>query len=148
MVFPKSTSASRSPQEAAAAAGVTPNARKGSERGLSGPCRARVLDRDGEGFPYLRPWAATTEEIAEPFDVLRPERKEEDRAAAWTEPDPPGDPLKTEADSARQRRGTRVGTRGRITQPSEGAGEQLHLWIALWVPLPRTAALPKRPQEN
>ncbi|KAJ1161450.1 hypothetical protein NDU88_001936 [Pleurodeles waltl] len=88
MVFPTSTSALWSPQEAAAAAGVTSDAREGSERRVSDPCWARVLDGDGEASSYPRPWAATAEEIVEPFDVLQPERKEEDRAAAGTEPDP------------------------------------------------------------
>ncbi|KAJ1188608.1 hypothetical protein NDU88_005367 [Pleurodeles waltl] len=87
-VFPTSTLASRSPQEAAVAAGVTPDPREGSERGVSDPCCARVLDRDGEASPYLRPQAAIAEELAEPFDVLQPERKEEDRAEAGTVPDP------------------------------------------------------------
>ncbi|KAJ1099953.1 hypothetical protein NDU88_005045 [Pleurodeles waltl] len=97
---------------------VTPDAREGSERGVSDPCCARVLDGDGEASLYLRPRAATVKEIAEPLDVLRPERKEEDRATAGTEPDPPGDPLKTEVDSTHRCGGAHAGTRGRIARPS------------------------------
>ncbi|KAJ1160743.1 hypothetical protein NDU88_001236 [Pleurodeles waltl] len=142
-VFPTCTSASRSHQEATAAAGVTTEVRKGSERGVSDPCWARVLDGDGKASPYLRLRAATVEEIPKPFDVLRPERKEEDRAAAETEPDPLGDPLKTEADSARRHGGARAGTRGGITRPSKGAGERLHPRITLRVPPPPDSCFTK-----